>query len=291
MNIRLLRIFQEVCQTENITRASETLHMTQPAVSQAIRDLEKETGLVLFERLGRRILVSEMGRTYLGKVKPLLELCDALEASTQQILDTTPMRVGCCLTIAQSWLPDMMARFRQQCKTPVHVTAAGAHQILALLRDNQIDFALYEGVSPAAPFTSHVFSTYQLVPVCASAHPFSGKMVSLKDFLGEPLLLREPGSAIRDVLDSFLRLKGLTAQPVVTSTNSQALLHLFEKNIGVGILADKILPSSLGATGLATFSVEGMQLQNDNRIIYHQDKVISDSMQAFFQIAESVAAS
>lgn len=290
MNIRLLRVFEEVCRTQNITRAAETLHMTQPAVSQAIRDLEKDTGLVLFERLGRRILTSETGLAYLGKVKALLEMCDALEASTQEILDNTPLRIGCCLTIAQSWLPDMMAIYGQKCKTPVHVTAAGAHQILDLLRDNQIDIALYEGVSPAAPLTSHVFSTYRLIPVCSSTHPFSGKEVSLEDFLRQPLLLREQGSAIRDVLDSFLRLKGLVAQPIVTSTNSQALLKLFQKNIGVGILADKILPSALSEVGLATFTIKGMELQNDNRIIYHQDKVVSAAMRSLFEVAQSVAA-
>lgn len=151
MNIRLLRIFQEVCRTGNITRASEALHMTQPAVSQAIQELERETGLTLFERLGRKIHVSEIGLAYLGKVEPLLEMCAALADSTSHIQKDTPLRVGCCLTIAQSWLPDILATFRQACETPAHVTIAGAHQIFDLLKENQIDFALYEGVSPAAP--------------------------------------------------------------------------------------------------------------------------------------------
>lgn len=101
--------------------------------------------------------------------------------------------------------------------------------------------------------------------------------------------MREPGSAIRDVLDSFLRLKGLAARPIVTSTNSQALLHLYRKNIGVGLLADKVLPVPLSESGVATFSVEGMRLQNENRIVYHRDKIIPDAMRSFFTVAERVA--
>lgn len=289
MNLRLLRIFHAVCQTQSITKAAESLHMTQPAVSLAIQDLEKETGLILFDRLGRRIHLTEMGSAYLDKALPLLDMCDVLDASTSQIRATTPLRIGCCLTIAQAWLPGILAAFARQYDTPVHTAIAGASQVLALLRDNQIDLALYEGVAPPAPFVSRVFSRYRLVPVCAREHPFAGQTVSLDAFLKEPLLLRETGSAIRDVMDSYLRLKGLRAEPIVTSTNSQALLQLLRQNLGVGILADKVLPPDLAAANLATFAVEGMQLLNDNRVVYHRDKRMTEAMEAFLATADAHA--
>lgn len=284
MNIRHLQIFQAVCQTGNITKAAELLHMTQPAVSQAIRDLEAESGLVLFDRIGRRIHLTEVGRAYWEKAEPLLAMCDAFEASIDGIRTSAPLRVGSCLTIAKCWLPGILSAFQAEHENPVYTTIAGAQTILSILQENQIDLALYEGPLPPAPLQSEVFSTYKLNPVCAQDHPFAGQKVSVEEFLSQPLLLRETGSAVRDVLDSFLRLKGLKANPMITSTDSHSLLQNYRAGIGVGIIPDQLLSMSPTPTGLASFEVDGMQLQNDNRVIYHRDKSISQPMRDFLDI-------
>lgn len=284
MNLRLLEIFQTVCRTESITKAAESLHMTQPAVSQAIRTLEQDTGLILFDRLSRRIYLTEMGRNYLDKTEPLLALCQDLENSTQGIRQTAVLRVGSCLTIAQFWLTEIQSMYQSVCQNPVETTVAGARKILSLLENNQIDFGLYEGPAPGTPFVSEVFSSYRLIPVCSDQHPFAGKKVSVEDFLKEDLLLREPGSALRDVLDSFLRLRGLEAHPTVVSTTSSALVEQCRANLGVCILPDCALTQSFISAGLAAFSVTGMNLTNNNRIVFHQDKIIPPHMNIYLEL-------
>lgn len=85
------------------------------------------------------------------------------------------------------------------------------------------------------------------------------------------------------MLDSFLRLRGQTAYPAITSTNSQALLQLYRQNLGVGILAEPVLPPSPKKAGLATFRVEDVDLANDNRVVYHQDKRMTEALRTFIQ--------
>ncbi|MDF9823843.1 DNA-binding transcriptional LysR family regulator [Breznakia sp. PF5-3] len=85
MNIRHLKIFYEVLKNENITLSAKQLYISQPAVSAAIKDLEKETGLVLFDRIGKKIKITEAGKEFLKKVTPLLSAYDDLKKVQLQL--------------------------------------------------------------------------------------------------------------------------------------------------------------------------------------------------------------
>lgn len=290
MNIRLLRIFKLVCETGNITKTAELLYMTQPAVSLAIKELEAETGLVLFDRPGRRLEITDSGKLYLEKVYQLLELCDELEQSPAEIKKQVALRIGCCITIACSWLPDIVTAFRSIAPDkPLQLIVCSAAQVMSLLQDNKIDLALYEGIAPGSIWTSTPISRYKLIPVCSPEHSFAQKKsVGLDTLMDEPLLLRESGSAIRDTFDSFLRLNHRIAQPVMTSTNTQALIAAAANNLGVSILPDVSIAYAVSKNMLHPFTVEEMQLVNQNSVICHQNKVLTAAMKTFIECAGQI---
>lgn len=278
MNDRLLRIFIEVCRRGGVGRAAETLRMTQPAVSHAVRQLERELGLVLFDRIGNRLHLTGGGALFLEKAMRLTEMAAELGAVASGLAGNAVIRIGSCITIAGYWLPELIAR-RQGGMEGLSVAVASATTILGMAARNEVDLALYEGPDPGPPFFSHPFSSYRLIPVCAPGHRLAGrKNLSLDTMLREPLLLREEGSAIRDVFDSFLRVHERQAAPVMTSINSQSLIRSARAGLGITLLPDVVVEEELAAGRLACFAVRGMKLINTNSLVYHRDKYLTDGM-------------
>lgn len=285
MNIRHLKVFAAVYETGSVTRAAAKLFTTQPAVSHAIRELEEEIGLVLFDRLSRRLHPTEGGRLFHDKAARLLEQFEELERGAAALEGEAPLRIGSCITIAGYWLPEMLLSFTQKKDAAApNVRVASAVAVMDMLSRGEIDVALYEGPAPAAPHVSYPFSSYQVVPVCSPEHPFAERRaVAVESLLAERLLLREPGSAVRDVFDNYLRLRQLEAVPVLTSVNSQVILRMAMKNLGIGILPDIVAREYLDANTIATFQVKGMSLKNVNRIVLHRDKHRSEDLRRFIE--------
>ena len=288
LNLRLLRVFEEVCARGGVTRAAEALHMAQPAVTDAIRRLERDAGLALFDRLSRRLHLTESGKAYREKARRILELCADLEENPAGMESRIPLRIGCCITIACFRLPAILGRFERGGAGRAEVRVASAGAVMEMLAANRIDLALYEGPEPREPWIAMPFSSYRLQPVCHPGHRFAGKRnVPLNEFMGEKLLLRERGSAIRDVFDSFLRLRQLTVRPMITSVNSQALIQAVKADLGVSVLPDALAAGEARQGGIARFSIEGMRLENTNWIVFHADKRQSRSMSRFIECARS----
>lgn len=292
MNIRLLETFKAVCDTGSITAAGNKLHITQPAITIAIKKLEQKTGLVLFDRLSGRLHLTGAGKTYLEKTTRLLELCETMEKSTADMDETSPIRIASCITIACFHLPRILAEFGKQHPGKVQTTVASASAVLGMAERNDVDLAFYEGTIPHQPFAAEAFSSYDLVPVCPRGHPFSKKeTVSLQAFLQEPLLLREPGSAIRDVLDSHLRLHQLAAEPAMTSVNSQAIVQAVKGGLGVAVLPEDVVAEEIRKRGVKRFEVRGMRLRNTNTIVHHRDKYLTGGMRTLIDCARKVGES
>lgn len=286
MNFRLLKIFATVCASRGVTDAARALRMTQPGVTHAVKELEKECGLVLFDRLSRRLRLTEAGKLYLEKAQNLLEMCEELENFAPGLERQAPLRIGCCITIACFWLPGIVKRFERGGGWKAEIRVASASAVMDMLAANEIDLALYEGPDPHDPYLSIPFSSYSLTPVCPPGHSFAGRRnVGLDELLRERLLLREPGSAIRDVFDSFLRLRQLTARPMMTSVNSQALLRAVTGGMGVSILADVMARIYVRRGVVASFAVKEMRLKNENRLVFHADKHRTEAMRRFMECA------
>ena len=286
MNIRLLKFFAAVAETSSVTRAAETLHTTQPAVSQALSQLEKATNLALFDRLGKKLHLTEQGKLFLEKTRLLLQQYDELEHSASALADEATLRVGSCITIAWRWLPAIVRDYESQPNAaPLAIDVASASAILDKLSANAIDIALYEGPAPAQPFVSFPFSSYRLACVCPPGHAFADREIALSTLLSEPLLLRERGSAVRDVFDSHLRLKQKQACPKMTSVNSQTLIQAVKNGLGIAILPDVVAGPEIERGALARFTVKGMRLGNDNRVVIHQDKRRGKALERFIAAA------
>lgn len=279
MNIRLLRIFQVVAEEESITQAAEKLYISQPAVSNAIKQLEDHLGVTLFDRLSRRLYLNETGRLFLNKVRQLLEIYHELETEAAQLEDKAPIKIGSSITIANFILPRAIRLFQaDQPDIDVFVQVENARQIESQLLQHQIDLGLIEGVIQHDELITRTLSSYDLSIVCSPEHPMGERdKIELDELIKQPFLLREKGSAIRNVFDSALLLHGFQVTPLWTSINSQALIQATKQGLGLSVLPTILVQESLKQGELHALSVPGLQLINQNLLVQHKDKLQSPS--------------
>ena len=273
MEVRQYRIFKEVAETGSFTKAAANLYITQSAVSHAVRDLEERAGTVLFDRLSKSIRITESGRLLLEEVTPILAACNALDSRIGSLEKKAPVHLVSSITIAAFYLPGILRSFEASwLGLPVTVEVVPAAAAVEVLRCGKADFALIEGAVPQGPFVCEAFDSYKMHILCAPGYLPVDKMLSMEEFCGERLLLREKGSAIRDTLDSTLYLAGYTAYPSWTSVNSTALIKAAEAGLGLTVLPDLLVGNELREERLLTVQAEGLELKNELLVIRHREK-------------------
>ncbi len=287
MNIRQLTIFRRVCREKQFTRAADTLYMTQPAVSRAIRELEEELGYPLFERMGRKIVLTGAGQLFLERAERVLEAYSQLTAPETEVEARSPIRVGSSITIANFRLPGILKRFEERWpQVPVRVTVERAADIERRLMDNTVDLAMIEGLVRHPVLKKTPLSVYPIAAVCAPGHPLAQQSdaVSLKVFLDQKLLLREPGSAVRDSLDSALTLRHAAAEPYWVSVNSQALIEAAAAGLGIAVLPRILVEGWLADGRLREIFVEDLRIENTNYLAVHPEKHLTPPMRDLIQL-------
>lgn len=282
MTFRSLIIFKTICEEGSFTKAGEVLYMTQPAVSQAISELEQELNIILFDRLGKKIYLTESGKVFLGKALYLLDIYENMKND----LKPQRIRIGSSITIANDWLPEILSRCNNiKNKIEVFVEVDTAKKTAEKLKRNEIDIALIEGNIQQDSWICIPLSSYQLRIVCANENKSAKKRMRIEELLQEPWLLREKGSAIREVFDSALTLRGLTVNPRWVSVNSQALIQAVKKDLGISILPEVIIKEELKKGNLSLIEMEDFELKNENHLVYHKEKYLTEELKEFLKIA------
>lgn len=286
MNIRQLQIFKTVCEEGSITKAAQKLYISQPAVSTTIIELEEYLGFDLFDRVSRNIVLNEKGQVFLNKAVILLDHYNDLHDSFVSIDEKAWIKIGSSITLSIDKLPEMIKTFKNTYPdTPIEVVVKNAEDIEDMLKNHEIDLGLIEGVIKNKELVTIPLSSYEIVMVSSNNHDLAHKTnVSLDELLEYDFLLREKGSAIRDVFDSSLLLNNKSVTPLWTSINSQSLLNATLHNIGITILPEILVSDYLNKKDLHKINCDEMALSNTNQIVYNENKRQSKTVQDLIAI-------
>lgn len=204
--------FLKVCDTLNYTKAAEELHITQPAVSRHIHCLEAEYGVKLFDYKNKKITLTPEGatlRSYASAMKSDMQII--IDELRRGVTKRKDIRFGTTKTVGDfSISKPLQAYMETHLDTDVHMIVGNTEELLDSLRTGSINFALVEGYFNSAEFDSIKYSTEDFIAVCASKHRFVKHPKLVSDLLGENLLIREPGSGTRDILEKDLKAKNLS---------------------------------------------------------------------------------
>ena len=172
MTIRHMRIFIAVFQEMNITKAAEVLHMTQPAVSRAIQELESYYGIHLFERIHHRLFRTESSYAFYARALHLIDSFDSLEKTMKNWDELGVLRIGGTITMGNFVLPGLVSEFQKiHPNLQVRVTISNSQNLQQALLDNRLDLALIEGGISSEELTSELLTEDHLVLIFPSGHP------------------------------------------------------------------------------------------------------------------------
>ena len=294
MTLRHMRIFLEVCNNScNATKAAEAQHMTQPAVSLAIKELEQHYGTILFDRIGRRLQLTEAGMRLLEYAKRICASFDDMEQQLRGWDTAGVLRVGASITIGSLFLPACVKRFQQRpAKTDIKVLVTSSDQLERRILSNDLDIAFIEGIreeigkeKAEVALTARPYMVDRLAVVCAGDYGFSaGETLSVAKFKEQRFLLREHGSGTREVFDRAAGAAGFSADPVWETTSTTALINAAIEGLGIAVLPRRMVAEQLQSRQLVELHVEGMRFDRQFFVIYHRDKYLTAAAKDFIAL-------
>lgn len=289
MSIKTLMIFVTVYKEESITAAANKLNISQPAVSLAIRELENEYSIRLFERVGRGIQKTSAARHLYEFASHITSLYMEMDLEFKKQNQTTPLRIGFSSTIGACLMPEIIHCFTTGDQIPMpYIKVDTSEKIETAILENQLDLALTEGVSSSDKILTEPFANEQLVLVCSPTHPFAQKeKITLEDLREERFLLRENGSQTRKLAEAAFHLHDFLLRPVLESTSSEAIIWGVHANLGIAILSERQVDEYLEKGTLLALSLKGIELKREYQIIYHQNKYLNPEMLRFMELVKS----
>lgn len=212
MTLEQLRIFKTVAETLSMTRAAERLHLTQPAISAAIAALEERHATYLFDRIGRRLELTEAGRLFLPEAhKVLARASDALRVLADlDGLMRGEVRVAASQTVATYWLPSRMARFITQApNVRLSLLVGNSAQSAARILSGEADIGFVEGDAADDRLSTRLVGHDRIGLYAAPGNPLVGRPLVSADLEAAQWVMREPGSGTRDHATTGLRESGV----------------------------------------------------------------------------------
>lgn len=290
MTLRHLKIFLSLCNNGcNTTKAAEALHMTQPAVSLAIRELEQYYGVTLFDRMGRRLRITEAGKRFLEYSTHIISLFDDMEKGMRNWDTFALLRVGASITIGSQFLPGYVKAFSTRYPgTEVKVLVGPTDELERRLLKNELDFALIEGVAQSPALISEEYMEDHLTVICPANAGFRhGQKLSVEEFKKQKFLLREPGSGTREVFNRAAEGAGFTVEPIWEATSTTSLVNAVISGLGIAVLPHRMVVGPLMQQLVVAVSVEGLDFSRKFHIVYHKEKFLTNSAKAFLDLCRN----
>jgi len=260
-----LKLFEAVSRLGSYTHAANELFLTQPAVSIQIKRLEAQTGLPLFEKVGKKIFTTPAGKAMYAASQDILSRVADLKDSIEELKGTVtgPLQLSVVST-AKYFLPSLLGTFLQQYPdVEPRLKFTNRARVIERLMNNEDDFVIMgqvpeeEGHLEAYPFLNNILGI-----VAAADHPLANrKNISLKELSHQRFLIREPGSGTRYAFDKLLQRHGIEIEPYMELGSGEALKQAVMASLGISILSLHSVQLEREVGKLTVLNVEGFPLK------------------------------
>lgn len=292
MTIRHLNIFLAVYQTGSVTRAAEKLYLTQPAVSRAIKEIEGYYGVRLFERVSQRLSVTEAGKQFYAYALHIIDSFNQMEKNLRNWDDLGVIRVGASVTLGSMLLPKVLKEFRKlHPQITIKVTVTNGTKLESKLENNELDFALIEGIVSGENLVCEEFSEDRLILLLPSGSELLAReRIYLADLKEYPMVLREQESVSRILLNHIFALHNLPVEPFMESVSVHAIVQAVHEGIGISFLPERLIHYSVASGFIATKPVADEDFIRKNYIVRHKNKLLSTSAKDFIDLCRHCSA-
>ena len=284
ITLRHLRIFDAVARHGSISRAAAELHLTQPAVSMQMKQLEEQIGLPLLEQIGRRICLTEAGLTLHVHARDIADRMANLNASMEQFrgLERGLLRLAVVST-ANYFLPALIAAFNARHPgVRVSLQVGNREFVLSALSDSRTDLAITGRPPDGVDVIAQNFKDNPLVVIASPRHELIGqKGVSMARLAEEVLVMREPGSGTRAAVERHFAALGLTMRPGCEFGTNEAIKQAVRAGLGVAVVSAQTIELELQTGCLGLLAVEGFPIVRHWYVVHRTQHRLSASATTF----------
>ncbi len=282
--LRQLQVFEAVARQLSFSRAAAELNLTQPAVSMQVKLLEDQAGLPLFERIGKKVFLTEAG-TELHQHSRVIaqQLRDADEALAARKGLSQGRLVITMVSTAKYLVPPLLARFlKQHPRVTVKLSANNREVVLKQLADNEVDLAIMGRTPQGMNAVVEPFARHPHVVIAAPGHPLAKRRrIPLARLAEETFLIREPGSGTRALLERLFAEHGLPLNVSMEMASNETIKQAVQAGMGISLLSLHTIGLELKTRRLAVLDVEGLPIVRDWHVVHLAAKRLSPVAQAF----------
>lgn len=290
MTLRHMKIFAAAFRNGSITKAAQELHLAQPSVSLAVKELEQYYGIRLFERIGRKISPTESGREFYGYAVHIVSLFEEMEKRMKNWDTLGTIRIGTSITIGTHILPGLIRTYRQNYPDlTVEAVVSKSADIEQCILGGMADIGLIENKPEHSDIVAVPFMQDTLCAIAAPGHPLSAcETVTLEQLAQYPFLMREKGSAGREMLDAAFEIRQMKVRPAWESSSTQAIVKAVSEGLGVAVLPEMLVERDVREKTVVVLPFQ-KPLKRDLNIIYHRSKYLTPNMKAFMALCHKAA--
>lgn len=273
--LRQLRVFESAARHLSLTRAAEELHLTPPAISIQIRQLEGHANADLFERAGRGLKLTQAGEEVLAHAREILghivaaeEAIEGLVALEQGFLDVAVINAG------DYFFPWILAAFRKRHpRIRVRISVGNREELLERLAAHGVDLAVMSHPPAETRFAAEAFAPHPHVIVAAPGHPLVGRRATtLARIAVEPLITREPGSATRLAMEQAFNEAGVVPRIEMEIASNETIKQAVAAGFGLGFLSAHAVQQELALGSLAVVAVKGFPVMRQWYVVHLRDR-------------------
>lgn len=289
IDVKLLTLLK-VCETGNYTRAAEQLSLTQPAVSQHIKQIERELNTSIFVRSGGKIKPTREGKLVIQYAERVISLYEHLQqALVDQKRSIDRLRVGITHTSESNMVTEVLAKYSEQNNNvSITIQTDTISNLYNMLKNYKIDIAIVEGGVPDPSINSIMLDTDFLVCAISNENPLAKhSMITLEDLKKERLILRLPNSGTRNLFAAHLESRNISIDEfnvTLEVDNIATIKDLVRRNYGVSILSRSACMDELKKRKITVLPIENLSMVREVNILYHHSFKYDDILQDIVKI-------
>jgi LysR family transcriptional regulator, low CO2-responsive transcriptional regulator len=290
INLNQLRVFQAVAETRSFTRAADVVHLTQPGISKHIKQMEEYYGVSLFDRLGKKVALTQAGEVLFEATK---EMMLSLEFAEQRIEDLKGLRggrlaLGASFPIAVYILPAVLAAFRKkypavELKLDISLSERTTAKVVA----NKVDLGLVSHEPNDPRLSATAFMTDELVAIAPLHHKWAARhRIKPQDLPNETFIAAPRGAGTRAVVEERLKEKGVVLQHVLDFGNPEGVKHAVEAGLGISIQARSVVEHEISAATLVAVPLAGVDVKIEYFVVHRRDKHLPAAAESFVTLLQ-----
>jgi DNA-binding transcriptional LysR family regulator len=286
MNFTHLFAFYQVARAGSVSAGADRLCVSQPAVTREIQTLEDRLRLKLFDRGPRGVVLTEAGTALFRHAEQIFLLADVAESEMKELagLSAGHLKIGASATLGVYFLPDIIASF--QTKHPqveIDLVVSNTQQVEDGLRDQQFSLGFVEGPFRRDTLEARLIGADEIAAVAAAGHPQVGSALSPHSLANRAVILREPGSGTRAMIELAFAEMGLTIEPMMSLSNTEAIKRMLMAQSYIAFLSMLSVKAELQRGELALIEVRELRAERLLHMVWLKGRSLSPIAQAFFK--------